>query len=159
MSFYKAKLVKGVWSLLLIFLLALFMIPSLSYSFDDRDEIWKELELVQRLYDAGAYDKAWKKVRALRKRIKMDDPPYYGEDYSGAVRRAIRYWENKIKDKWGYYNDYPKFTGVIVEMEGNYAGYFVVQSGKERKDFLYDGGIVIVGDDSRFKGKKVSWYY
>jgi hypothetical protein len=150
-----------VRKVIVVCLFVLSLIPSaqvLSFAIEELDMVWKELDQVREYYRSGQYDRAWKGLKGIRDKIGMDAPPDYGLEYPESVRRAIRYYENLIKDEGGYYDSYSRFTGVIVESFGNYAGYIIVQSGKKRKEFLYDDGLVLNGEGP-WEGKKATVYY
>ena len=72
--------------------------------------------------------------------------------------RAIRQLENQISDAQGYYDDYPRFSGVMVEHEGNYAGMFVVRSEHKKMEFIYNEGLVVCGMIP-WVGARVTVYY
>jgi len=129
----------------LLLILNIFVLPVSFYPFEDLDKVWKELDQVGRYFDTKQYDRAFARLEKIKKWLGIDQPPDYrlGLEYPENVRRAIRQYENLLKDKDGYYDDRPRFSGVIVESLGNYAGYFIVQCGKKRKPFLYDGGLVL----------------
>lgn len=158
MELFKSRDTIIAFALLLI--VNIFVLPVSSYPFEDLNKVWKELNQVVKYYDTKQYDKACSKLEKIKKWLGIDQPPDYrlGLEYPENVRRTIREYENLLKDVDGYYDDHPRFSGVIVEDFGNYAGYFIVQCGKKRKSFLYDGGLVLKGNGV-WKGKKATVYY
>lgn len=129
------------------------------YADDYIDEIIKELTIVERYFNNAQYKKARVELDKITKKTGINDlTKDFGMEYPENIRRTIKYWDNSLKDKDGYFNSFPKFTGTVTEAFGNTAGYFYVQRGKEKKSFIYDGGLLRKGDDLS-AGKKVTVYY
>ena len=125
-------------------------------SFDDTE---KDLVLVDRYYRKKEYRKAESVLNEVIKETGIDDGNRdYAMGYSESIRSSIKYWQNVFKDRKGYFRDFPRLTGVVVEHFGNMAGYFKIRKGKEIISFTYERDLLVVGGEIT-KGMKVTVYY
>ena len=144
-----------------VLIIAVFIGVTYGSDYTPVDEpVMKELEKVEKYYNAKQYGKA----RTLLDKVKekyIDKDPDMGMGYSQMVRNYIKSLDGLIADKMGAFNkNSPHFTGIVTEKyTGPYSGYFVVKQGKRSRSFLYDAGIIMVPDDGFDKGDRVTVYY
>jgi len=151
----KAKL---TFSVCLILLLT--FSPSGAVDVVDFDVISRYLKRIGELYDAGQYKKAREQLDLTRKTMGMDDAAEdYGMAYPEVFRSSIKHYESLMNDREGVYKALPQFTGVVVEWNGNTAGYFVVKGIKGEKDFLYDARLIVKDGSFPEIDSEVTVYY
>lgn len=145
---------------LIIYLLTMcvILLTKISFATEDFDALIIEIQKIEKLYNNGQYKKVRIELNKIIKKIGVNKPPLYGMEYPGNIRRSIIELDNLLKDKSGYYDHFPKFTGKIMDWFGNHGGYIIVQNDKEKMSFIFETGCIFKGSGIEI-GKRVTVYY
>jgi hypothetical protein len=119
------------------------------------EKIHEELAKVANYYDARQYQKARSKLNEIEEIYRQSDGRY-----SQSVSNSIKYLDSLLKDRNGYFESFPSFSGKVKVIHwGAYSGYFEVRKGKKTMAFGWDAGIIIKTENGFDVGSFVKVYH
>ncbi len=165
--------------LITFFLILIFCYPSMvlgeeKYEYISSEIIFDKLSEVGRLIEANKPKEARGLLDKIKALIGFEKSDHYLIYPSGIIRN-IKIFESQINDAEGYYDDFAKFKGVIIEAAGiGNSGYFVVKDADEELYFIWEVDLIVTDecqmqviqkpmnskdDQHPWIGRKVKVYY
>ena len=117
----------------------------------------QRLDAAYMYYHGGEYARSRTMTDRLMRKV-FGESDTGGLEYPTSITLNLKYLDKLLKDREGYFETIPSFTGNAKVIWAATTGYFEVHGDKETKKFVFERDVLIAGDGD-FGGHKVTVYY